>query len=280
MVYVELKCAINPEKPEIIEQLMAILAELGFESFVEGEDEILAYIQAHNYNSSLLKNELLTPEITESTKFSVVEIPDQNWNAVWEENFQSVTIDQRCHIRAPFHPENHEVEFELIIEPKMSFGTAHHETTALMIRFLLELDVNNKKVLDMGCGTGVLAILAAKKGSNDITAIDNDEWAYNNTLENIQRNNTPSLDVHLGDASLLENLSFDVILANINRNILLNDIPVYSKSLNNNGILLLSGFYIDDLDAIKNRALTSGLSYLSHKEDNRWVAARFVKMSG
>lgn len=279
MVYIELKCTIKPDKPDIAEQLIAILGELGFESFVEGDNELLAYIQANNYNPSILKDELLTPDITANVGFTSTVIPDQNWNAVWEENFQPVTIDQRCHIRAPFHPKNLSVEYELIIEPKMSFGTAHHETTALMIRFLLELDLNNKEVLDMGCGTGVLAILAAKKGSRNITAIDNDEWAYKNTLENIQRNNTPLIDVYLGDASLLENKNFDVIIANINRNILLNDIPAYAKSLNANSVLLLSGFYIDDLDAIKKSAASSGLEYNSHKEENRWVAACF-KSSG
>lgn len=280
MVYVELKCSLKSGKPEIAEQLMAILGELGFESFVENDDEVLAYIPSDKYYPSILNDELIPHEIIENVNFSSVVIPEQNWNAVWEGNFPPVTIARSCYIRAPFHPANHDVEYEIIIEPKMSFGTAHHETTALMIRFLLELDLTNKKVLDMGCGTGVLAILAAKKGSNDVTAIDNDEWAYKNAVENIQRNNTPLINVYLGDASLLENRSFDVIIANINRNILLNDIPVYANSLNKNSILLLSGFYIDDLDAIKKSAIESGITYKSHKEDNRWVAASFVKLGG
>lgn len=279
MEYIELKCTIKSGETDKAEQLTAILGELGFESFVEADNELLAYIPVEKYNSSILNDELLTPEIRNNVEFSVVVIPNQNWNAVWESNFQPVTIDNRCYIRAPFHPADPEIEFEIIIEPKMSFGTAHHETTFLMLKFLLELDLTGKAVLDMGCGTGVLAILTALKGCRDITAIDNDEWAYKNTLENIQSNNTPYINVYLGDASLLENRNYDVIIANINRNILLNDMSVYAKSLKANGLLLLSGFYYADLDVIKASALKSGLEFSTYKEKNNWVAASFNKLN-
>ncbi len=279
MEYIEIKCSIKSGETWVAEPLMAILGELGFESFVESENELLAYIKSDSFSSSILEDESITAEIKNYVEFSTVVIPDQNWNALWEKNFQPVIIDNRCYIRAPFHPANHEMEFEIIIEPKMSFGTAHHETTSLMIKFLLDMDLTDKTVLDMGCGTGVLAIMAALKGSKDITAIDNDEWAYRNAIENIQSNNTPYINVYLGDASMLDNRIFDVIIANINRNILLNDMPSYAKSLRTNGIILLSGFYHDDLELIKVSALTSGLGYVSHKEENRWIAASFVKLN-
>lgn len=275
MEYVEVTCIPHNGDQGSIDLLTAILGQLGFESFVEDVDKLLAYIPSAEFDSSLLEDDSL--KLAGNFSYSWTVIPDRNWNAVWEENFEAVTIDGRCHIRAPFHPANPDIEYEIIIEPKMSFGTAHHETTAMMIRYLLELDLKNKKVLDMGSGTGVLAILAALKGSMEITAIDIDEWAYNNAIENIQRNNKEYINVLLGDASLLKEQEFNVIIANINRNILLNDIPVYAGCLTDNGQLLLSGFYIEDLDAIKSCALSEGLSFISHKEENRWVAACFEK---
>lgn len=278
MEYVELACTPIEGEHNSFELLTAILGELGFESFVEEDDKLLAYIPQTQFDESLLQSELLTSTCNFSYSWSV--IPDRNWNAVWEENFEPVTIEGKCHIRAPFHPSNPDIEYEIIIEPKMSFGTAHHETTAMMIKYLLELNFRNKKVLDMGSGTGVLAILAAMRGSTDITAIDIDEWAYNNAIENIQRNNTEYISVLLGDASLLKDQEFNVIIANINRNILLNDIPVYAECLSGNGQLLLSGFYIEDLDAIKACAGSEGLVFISHKEQNRWVAACFEKRAG
>lgn len=276
MEYVELKYPVEGQA-SVAEELMALLGELGFESFVEEGNELLAYIQSAQFNSNILI-ENYWPENIDPKKFSWKAIPDQNWNAVWESNFEPVTIAGRCHIRAPFHPAVPDVEYELIIEPKMSFGTAHHETTAQMIEYLLEIEFTGKKVLDMGCGTGVLAILAAQRGAKDITAIDIDEWAYNNTLENIQRNNTGFINVYQGDASLLKDQTFNVIIANINRNILLADIPDYVRCLDDKGLLLLSGFYIEDLSAITDKAVAEGLKYDSHKEQNKWVAACYTKI--
>lgn len=274
MEYIELKCELSNESFDVSEQVIANLGELGFESFVEEADYVLAYIPGNKFNEEVLSQELKSVVPIKSYSWKV--IADQNWNAVWESNFQPVTISNRCYIRAPFHPANPNMEFELIIEPKMSFGTAHHETTSLMIQYLLELNLQNHSVLDMGCGTGVLAILSALKGSRDVTAIDNDEWAYLNSIENIARNNTPNIDVYHGDASLLINQEFDVIIANINRNILLNDIPYYVKCLKNQGILLLSGFYETDLNAITHCCETYGLTYQSHKVMNNWTAARYI----
>lgn len=277
MEYIELKCIPKHKNENSIEILTAVLGELGFESFTEDDETLLAYIPSNSFSPSVLDNSLLS-DFNKEFEFSWNQIPDQNWNKVWEENFQPVTINGECHIRAPFHPFNHQVQYEIIIEPKMSFGTAHHETTAGMIKHLLATELTGKTVLDMGCGTGILAILAAKKGASSVTAIDNDEWAYNNTLENTERNNTPGINVLLGDASLLKDQQFDIILANINRNILLNDIPAYSECLQVNGLLFLSGFYLEDLPAIIERAKDSGFEYQSHLEQNRWVAASFRKI--
>lgn len=280
MEYVELKYKADPGSEGLTEELMALLAEFGYESFVEESDCLLAYIQTPQFDPTIFQNKELWPGNINTANFSWQAIPEQNWNAVWEENFQPVTIAGKCHIRAPFHEPVSNVPYEIIIEPKMSFGTAHHETTAMMIEYLLEIDLNGKKVLDMGCGTGVLAILAALRGAKEIEAIDIDEWAYNNTIENIERNNTTFINVLLGDASLLNDQSFNIIIANINRNILLSDIPVYSSCLGENGQLLLSGFYTDDLPAITEKAESAGLRYYSHREQNRWVAACFEKSTG
>lgn len=277
MEYVEVKYPVSPDNKELAEELMALLGDLGYESFVEDAEDLLSYIPLTHFDPSSLSEANNWPENIDITKFTWQVIPEQNWNALWEENFQPVTIAGRCHIRAPFHSPLTNVEYEIIIEPKMSFGTAHHETTALMIEHLLDTDCRDKKVLDMGCGTGILAILASHRGSKDVTAIDNDEWAYNNTLENIERNNTPTINVYLGDASLLKDQSFSLILANINRNILLQDIPAYAECLDTEGLLFLSGFYIEDLVFIIQAAENSGLKYISHKELNKWVAANFKK---
>ncbi len=276
MEYIELRCTPKQKTEYQIEILTAVLGELGFESFIEDNDDLLAYIQSPLFTPSLLDDSLLSV-FHGLIDFSWSPIPAQNWNQLWEESFQPVTIDGRCRIRAPFHAPDNTMEFEIIIEPKMSFGTAHHETTAGMIRLVLDTEMKGKKVLDMGCGTGVLAILAAKKGATAVTAIDNDEWAYNNTLENIKRNNVPWINVYLSDASLLKGQHFDVILANINRNILLQDIPAYAGCLQHNGLLFLSGFYTEDLETINEKALNSGFEYLSHLEKNRWLAVSYRK---
>jgi ribosomal protein L11 methyltransferase len=203
---------------------------------------------------------------------------DKDWNAAWEANYEPVLIDGKCYIRAPFHAPMPETEYEIVIEPKMSFGTAHHATTAQMVSYLLETDVHGKAVLDMGAGTGVLAILATMKGASPVTAIDNDEWAYRNGLENAQHNHCEHLKVLLGDASLLGNERYDIIMGNINRNILLQDIPQYVQCMNDGALLFLSGFYEEDLPALHNCCASNGLRYLDHKVKDRWVAARFERI--
>lgn len=280
MKYLEIKLHITPAEPwkEVYTSLMA---DAGCDSFMDGEseNELLCYIPEKDYQEDAFKDLLENPEFPEvKISWSVAPMEDKDWNAAWEANYEPVLIDGKCYIRAPFHAPMPETEYEIVIEPKMSFGTAHHATTAQMVSYLLETDVHGKAVLDMGAGTGVLAILATMKGASPVTAIDNDEWAYRNGLENAQHNHCEHLKVLLGDAFLLGNERYDIILANINRNILLQDIPQYVQCMNDGALLFLSGFYEEDLPALHNCCASNGLRYLDHKVKDRWVAARFERI--
>jgi len=280
MKYLEIKLEIEPADPwkEIYTSLMA---EAGCDSFMDGgnENELLCYIPEKDYQEDVFKDLLETPQFPEAKiSYSVAPMEDKDWNAAWEANYEPVLIDGKCYIRAPFHPTRPDADYEILIEPKMSFGTAHHATTAQMVSYLLETDVRGKAVLDMGAGTGVLAILATLKGANPVTAIDNDEWAYRNGLENAKHNRCDQLKVLLGDASLLGDDSYDIILANINRNILLQDIPQYVKCMNEGALLFLSGFYEEDLPALRYCCAQNGLKYVDHKAKDKWVAAKFEKI--
>ncbi len=276
MNYIELKIT-NPGDQEKTDILIAEMAEKGFESFVEEDDHLLAYIPQKDYSAEmLLKIDAFQDLDEEQVSFTVIE--DQNWNAMWESNYPPVKIANRCFIHAPFHKPDPEADFNILVKPKMAFGTAHHETTAMMVELLLDEPVSGKRVLDMGCGTGVLAILAALKGAKDVTAIDNDEWAYQNALENAALNTVDFIDIDLGDGSLLKGKKgFDLILANINKNILLNDMKVYAKALNANGKIIFSGFYTEDLEDIRKDAKPNGMNFVSHISRNNWVAAIFIK---
>ncbi|SHI40249.1 [LSU ribosomal protein L11P]-lysine N-methyltransferase [Mesonia phycicola] len=258
------------------EILIAELGEAGFESFVETESGVQAYIQTKEYHEEILKN----IQILDSTEFKITytseDIEQVNWNEEWEKNFSPIVVDELCQVRAPFHPKL-ETEFDIVIEPKMSFGTGHHATTHMMIQHILKEDWGNLKVLDMGCGTGVLAILAEMKGAKPLDAIDIDNWCYLNTVENIERNNCHHITAYEGDASLLNNKTYDAIIANINRNILLNDMATYVNCLNNGGKLFLSGFYQEDLPIIKESCENLGLNYQTHLVRDNWVAVKFVK---
>jgi ribosomal protein L11 methyltransferase len=262
------------------EAIIAWLGENDFDMFEEREDGLNAYIEARSFNEENLKDILShIPGAIENIRYETEFIKDQNWNSKWESNFEPVLIANRVYVRAPFHEPKINSEFEIIIEPKMSFGTGHHATTSLMMTMMLAMDFRNKKVLDIGSGTGILSILAEKLGASFITAIDIEEWAYNNCLENCEKNNSLKISVLRGDISLARNMQFDIILANINRNILLTDIPDYSSCLNSSGEILFSGILVDDKEIIDRRARESGLIFIQQAMQENWLALRYKKNS-
>jgi ribosomal protein L11 methyltransferase len=274
-IYIEYNFTVSPKEPAT-EILIAELGLAGFESFVENENGVIAYIQKDDWNAEVLKGIFILTSDEFSIEYEHKEIEQTNWNAEWEKNFQPIQVDDLVSIRAPFH-KNPNLKYDIVIEPKMSFGTGHHETTHMMVQHLLQLELENKKVLDMGCGTGILAIFAEMRGANPTDAIDIDNWCYQNSLENVERNNCHHISVFEGDSSLLVNKKYDLIIANINRNILLMDIKIYTGCLNDNGILLLSGFYQDDIPMIDQEVSKYGLKLETVIERNNWVAMKYVK---
>ncbi len=273
--YFEFQFTIEPVQPAS-EILIAELGYLGFESFVENDNGITAYIPVEEYEDDLLANVHILQSEEFEINYTINEIERLNWNEEWEKNFTPIMVDDICSVRAPFHSKT-DVEFDIVIEPKMSFGTGHHATTHMMIQHILKNQWENKAVLDMGCGTGVLAILAALKGASPVDAIDIDNWCYLNTLENITRNDCEHINVEEGGAELLEGREYDMILANINRNILLRDLPVYEKCLRPDGNLFLSGFYKKDLPVMEKACKENGLFYVEHFEREDWVAVKFSR---
>ncbi len=274
-IYISYTFKVSPSEPGT-EILIAELGEAGFESFVENEDGVEAFIQKTDWNAHILDDIYVLSSKEFEISYEMQEIEQTNWNIEWEKNFNQIEVDGLVSIRAPFH-ENPNLKYDIVIEPKMSFGTGHHETTHMMIQHLLDLDVAGKKVLDMGCGTGILAIFAEMKGANPIDAIDIDNWCYQNSLENIERNNCKNITVFEGDASLLKNKKYEVIIANINRNILVNDMHIYASCLNSNGAILLSGFYKEDIPVIDAEVSKYGLKLEKTIERNNWVALKYVK---
>ena len=258
------------------EILIAELGQKAFESFIENEDGISAYVQKDLWTKDILDDIYILTSSEFTISYEVEEIAPVNWNEEWEKNFEPIDVDGKCYVRAPFH-EKTDAKFDIIIEPKMSFGTGHHETTHMMIQHLLETTIEDLKTLDMGCGTAILAILAEKKGAKPIDAIDIDSWCYLNSIENAERNNCKNITVYEGDASLLESKKYDLIIANINRNILLNDMRIYSNCLNPNGILLLSGFYNEDITYIDAECIKNGLTFVKKLERNNWVSLKYYK---
>ena len=273
-IYISYTFIINPKEPAT-EILIAELGFAGFESFIENENGVIAYIQHQDWNEHMLDdiNILRSDEFSITYEKDVIE--QTNWNQQWEKNFNPIQVDGQVSIRAPFH-DNPNLQYDIIIEPKMSFGTGHHETTYMMIQHLIDLELDKKKVLDMGCGTGILAIFTETKGAKQIDAIDINRWCYENSIENCKRNHCSHINVYQGDASILKNKKYDLIIANINRNILLNDIQIYSTCLNDKGVLLLSGFYKEDIPIIDAETSKYKLSLEKTIERNNWVALKYV----
>ncbi len=259
------------------EILVTYLAEINFESFEQEGNTVDAYIQHKEFDLSKVQ-EVLKSIDTEVVEFTHALIEDENWNAEWEKNFSPIYIDKQCIIRAPFHEKEEGFEYEIIINPQMSFGTGHHQTTYLVMKAMFGIDFENKTVLDMGSGTGILAILAEKLKCKSAVAIDIDEWAFQNTIDNIELNNCKKIEVLEGGAELLtETDKYEVVLANINRNILVNDMKHYVSSMKKGGIIYMSGFYTSDVSIIQEEATKQGLTFVNVAEREGWALAQFIK---
>lgn len=260
------------------EILFALLAQIGFEGFVEGKDTLQAYIDERKHSDQRFNevvDELAKLGINVQYHFHRTE--DQNWNEEWEKKFVPVMIEEKVLIRAPFHDSKDDLPCTLIIEPKMSFGTGHHFTTRLMIMEMMDFDLKQKHILDMGCGTGVLGIYASKMGASGVLAIDNDRWAYQNALENVDRNKVIGMEVRFGDVAALKEEQFDFVLANITRNILVHDLDQYAAHLVEHGILIVSGFLAEDVQFVLNAAYRCKLTHLNTREESNWISLAFKK---
>ena len=277
-----IKISINIENmPDFMADVLTYeLGEIGFSTFETENDTLIAYAKQTDFSAESLKQMAEDNDLS-SDDYSVEEVEDKDWNEEWEKNyFQPIVVDggeSKCVIHSSFHTDVPEAEYDIVINPKMSFGTGHHETTSSMLRWILSDSMQGKKVLDMGCGTAVLGILAKMRGAEYVMGVDIDEWCKENATESAAINNI-DMEIKLGDASILpkEN-TFDVILANINRNILLADMDKYVACLNNGGNLYMSGFYTEDIPVIKEKAESLGLKYEDFKEKNNWVAVKFLK---
>ena len=278
MKYLEVTFTVTPTSETANDIIAALAAELGFESFVESPQGTIGYVPVHLFDEQALTDALTDfPMPDTHITFTSCEMEDKNWNEEWEKNFfEPIVVDSRCVIHSTFHKDYPKADFDIIINPQMAFGTGHHQTTRLIISYLLDADLQGKTVLDMGCGTSILAILASMRGASTLTAIDIDEWCVNNSIDNLALNNINNIKVFQGDASSLASEGpFDIIIANINRNILLADMQYYVARMNEGGEIYFSGFYESDLPMIKAEAERLGLHYVSHRVEKEWTAAMF-----
>lgn len=279
MKYFEVTFSVNPCNETATDILSALTAEIGFESFVECEGGMQAYVQQSLFDEEALKSIIADFPIPDTKiTYTITEPEDKDWNEEWEKNFfQPIVIDNRCVIHSTFHKDYPKAEYDIVINPQMAFGTGHHETTSSILGELLDAYLKGKSVLDMGCGTSILAILASMRGADPVTAIDIDDWCVNNSRDNIALNNINNITVELGDASLLEGRKpFDVIIANINRNILLNDMAAYTACMHKGSEIYMSGFYVQDIDAIRSKGESLGLRFVHYREKNNWAAVKLI----
>lgn len=276
MDYMEVDCKVEPagEQTEI---LIARLSEIGYEMFEETDCGVKAYIPFHLFNQVEIDAVTRIPRNNESRiTYTARHIPAQNWNETWERSYQPVVIGGRIHVRASWHVPSDEHAFDLVIDPRMAFGTGHHATTSLVMEAMLDIDFKGKSVLDMGCGTGILSILAGKMGASFVLAVDIDPQAVENAADNCKVNDSRVVEVVVGDASIPGNRKFDLILANINRNIILDSITRYAAMLNPGGLLITSGYYLTDLPAITSAAVSAGLRRNRFTDQDNWCCAVFV----
>jgi ribosomal protein L11 methyltransferase len=276
MKYTQLTISFSTWDESLVEILVAELAETGYEGFFEGEKILNAYIPKDDFDESLINSVLANPvyEVA-GPSFTIEILPDKNWNEEWEKDYEPVLVDDVCLIKTEFH-KIPDAKYNIIIEPKMSFGTGHHETTRLMIRQILQTETEGKVVLDMGCGTGVLGIFSLMRKAAFVTAIDNDEWACTNSQENFSRNiNDLVYEIICGNAGSIPDKKYDVILANINRNILLEDMQVYINHLQYDGLLILSGILETDRKVIMDKAISFGLIFVTELFENKWISVKF-----
>ena len=279
MKYFEVTFTTSPCNETVNDVVSALAGDIGFESFVEWENGVQAYVQQSLFDEEALKAMVAEFPLPDTTiSYEIKEAEDKDWNEEWEKNFfQPIVIGDRCCIHSTFHKDTPQTEYVILINPQMAFGTGHHETTSSIIHELLDADLKGKSVLDMGCGTSILAILASMRGADPVTAIDIDDWCVNNSRDNITLNNIHNIKVELGDANLLKGKEpFDVIIANINRNILLADMPQYAACMHPGSELYMSGFYVQDIPAIREKAESLGMEFIHHREKNNWAAVKFI----
>ena len=277
MVYSEVIFNLSTTEEFHKDLLINSLSEIGFDTFEDFEIGFKAYLPSAEFDLNKIEQLKLVYEDMFSFTFAAKSIPHQNWNEIWESNFEPLQVGNRCYIRATFHEPHPEFEYEIVIDPKMAFGTGHHQTTALMMEFMLDENFTDQKVLDMGCGTGILAILASKMGAKDVLAIDYDEICFDSTIENSEINGINNIQVLCGSKEVIPDQKFDIILANINRNILLDQLDRYSEVANSGALLFLSGFYEEpDLSIINQKCNSIGFKFKQHIELNNWVSAKFV----
>lgn len=277
--YIEVRFDVEPCDATSTDVLAAMLCDVEFESFVPDESGLTAYVKRELYNEAAIADIVTSFPLQVQINWRAEVIEGQDWNSEWEKNyFQPIVVGDKCVIHSSFHTDIPKVEYDIVIDPKMAFGTGHHATTSLIIRQLLEMSLDGLSVMDMGTGTGILAILSAMRGAGKVSAIEIDEFAYVNAVDNVKINGEPQINVMLGDASLLANEEpVDVFIANINRNIITADIAEYAKTLKSGGIMLLSGFYEEDVEVIMSQARLHSLDYQSHTVQDRWTCLRLVK---
>jgi len=263
--------------PDIAEILLAELGNLPYDTFEETEDGLKAYITEDKFSEEPIKELISQYESLGAINYSIKSIPKVNWNEEWEKNFHPITVADQILVRADFHEGNTKIPYEIIVVPKMSFGTGHHDTTSQMLQFQLEIDHQAKKVLDAGTGTGILAIMADLKKAGKILANDIDDWCIDNSRENFALNNCQEVDLRLGTISVFAGEKVEILLANINKNVLLQEIPAYAQLVEKDGILLLSGFYEEDISDLEKQLNSNGFQKVSHTVQNRWAALKCRK---